>query len=292
MKGKFLLITLLIFLISIGFSTNKSCLIGTIGYQYSNGNGLALVSFSPYIRLENFIFKLTFPAYIGSDFSLKSFTKWDDTIDYVGYEDSNSELAITSKKGYFRDFFDTSAYEYSEEKYIFVKTGDLIILKGLYGIDSKDEYASMAMNFSPVLLYLDYNNGDLGITGTYSLKPLFLSANYYTDGSASLGGAINFGNLSLVGKYYYKRKNMKFGLSTISNPNLLFAINFKDVGMAVSNTGNYLIYLNSSVGNFSVDGIYQKDGYDLDLSYKTQYFKFYTHLKNNLIEIGVRILLL
>jgi hypothetical protein len=292
MKGKFLLIILLISIISIGFTTNKNFLIGTIGYQYSNGNGLALVSFSPYIRFDNFIFKLTFPAYIDSDFSLKSFVKWDDTIDYVGYEDPNSELAITSKKGYFRDFFDTSVYEYSEKKYIFLKTGDLIELKGLYGIDSKDKYASIAMNFNPTLLYLDYNNGDLGVTGTYSLKPFFLSANYYMDGSVSFGGAINFGDLSLIGKYYYKRSNVRFGLSTISNPNLLFAMDFKDAGIAVSNTGNYLIYLNSSLRNLSIDGIYQKNAYDLNFSYKIQDFKFYTHLKNNFIEVGVSILLL
>ena len=290
MKGKIFVLLFLI-LIILGFSSNKNYLIGTIGYQYSN-QGLMLVSFSPYIQLENFIFKMTFPAYIDSNFSLKSFSKWDDTIDYIGYRDSSTEIAITSKSGYFRDFFDTSVYEYSEKKYVFFKSGDLLILKGLYGLDTEDKYASIAINLNPVFLYFDYNNGNLGLTGTYSMNPIFLSANYYSDGSLSAGASINFGNLSLVGKYYYNRKNINFGLGKINSVNMLLAIDAKDIGLAITNTGNYLVYLNSNFSNFNVNGIYQKDSYDLNFSYKLQDFQFYTHIKKSFVEVGVNILLL
>jgi hypothetical protein len=232
-----------------------------------------LISLSPYIQFNNFIFKLSFPAYIDfKDYSLKSFTKWEDTIDYVGYLSGNTEIAITRKEGYFRDFFDTSVYEFSEDKYFFYKSGDLFILKGLYGLDSQDRYASFAMNLNPLFLYFDYNNGDLGLTGTYSLKPLFLTANYYSDNSVSFGASLNAGNFSVVAKYYYQRSNINFGLTTIGPINFLLALDAKDIGLAVTNTGNYLLYLNTDFDNFHVNGVYQKSAYDLDLSYKKEHY--------------------
>ncbi len=289
MKAKNLAI-LILMLIVVGFSSTNY-LIGTIGYQQSSSN-LALVSFSPYLSFESFIFKLTFPAYIDSNFSLKSFAKWDDTIDYVGYRSKYTEIAITKKSGYFRDFFDTSVYEFSEDKYVFLKMGTLFLIKGLYGIDTQDRYASIAANFNPLFIYLDYNNGDVGLTSTYSLKPIFLTANYYSNGSISLGAAMDLGGLNLVAKYYYNRPQINFGLSVVKNVKFLLAVDAKDVGLAITNTGNYLLYVNSNLKGFGVYGVYQKDSYDLNFSYKLNDFQFYTHIKPSFMEVGVNILLL
>jgi hypothetical protein len=291
MKANLFLVLEIILIISVSAFASNSYLIGTLGYQYSKG--LMLVSFSPYVHLDNFIFKMTFPAYIDlKDFSLKSFTKWDSTIDYAGYEDRNLEIAITSKDGYFRDYFDTSIYEYSENKYIFYQSGQLYILKGMYGIDDTDRYASLGMNLSPVFLYFDYNNGDIGITGTYSLKPFFATANYYSDGSISFGASFNSGNISVIGKYYYKRPYVNFGLKTVNLPKYVIALDAKDIAVAVTNSGNYLLYFNSEFNNFQINGIYQKDSYDVNLSYKVNVLQFYAHLKNLFIEVGVNAKLL
>jgi hypothetical protein len=290
MKANFFVV-LTIILIAVSTFAANSYLIGTVGYQYSKG--LVLISFSPYVRFDNFIFKMQFPAYIDiKDYSLKSFSKWDDTIDYVGYQSRDVEIAITSKNGYFRDFFDTSVYEYSDKKYLFYQSGQLFILKGMYGIDDTDRYASLGMNLNPTFLYFDYNNSDIGLTATYSIKPFFATANYYSDGSISLGASLNSGNFSIIGKYYYNRSSINFGLTTVSFPKFLVALDAKDVALAVTNTGDYLLYFNSQFDNFQINGIYQKNYYDLTLSYKIDLLQFYTHLKNSFIEVGVNAKLL
>jgi len=291
MKANFFAILTVILIISVSTFAADSYLIGTLGYQYSKG--LVLISFSPYVRFDNFIFKMNFPAYIDiKDYSLKGFSKWDDTIDYAGYQSKNLEIAITSKNGYFRDFFDTSVYEYSDKKYLFYQSGQLFILKGMYGIDDVDRYASLGMNLNPIFVYFDYNNGDIGLTTTYSIKPFFATADYYSDGSISLGASLNSGNFSIIGKYYYNRNSLNFGLRTVNSPKFLVALDAKDVALAVTDTGNYLLYFNSQFNNFQINGIYQKDCYDLNLSYKVNVLQFYTHFENSFIEVGVNAKLL